>query len=459
MNNYQERINNYFNQSVAYLMNTKNLWIKEEHPEIIERFEQWDWEASYKKIVQLLAKAYQENTFEGKIGTIAITWDDFYNSGITMYFGSECEYQEWMNEDWLDWEIDLSEIVDQIFDGIDNWYDEMEVELNLFKDLFVGLVEIAAINSVKTDEFQKLNRQEKYLISSTSWHDAEYNMIFNSEEDVAYDLIIRDEYLKTEEEVLEDGYYMIFGEKYHISTRWIRGCRSKQGLIPEEIGLFQNVKDILGQNEYLKSIPESLFSLVTLENLNLSHNKLETISASVGNLKSLKILDVSHNQLNDLPNAIDGLDQLERLNMEYNQLKALPSLGKLPKLKELSAYNNEIETLLELPKNLTWLNLNTNKLKALPESISQLKHLKTLVLSDNFFTSFPEEILKLEALESITIGGNPIEDIPKELLSLPNLKEININPNKFSIEKRKELKELFGDILFVGYNADKSSFM
>lgn len=459
MNSYKESIQVYIREALAYLKQTKNLWIKEDHPEIIERFENWDWETDLEKIKQRLALAYQENNFEEKVGTIAINWDDFNNNGFTLYFGSENEYQEWGDENWLDYSVDLTDVVNQVFAGIDNWYDEMEVEMNLFKDLFLGLVEIAAIHSVKTHEFEKLKKHEAYLISSASFHDAEYSMIFNSKEPVAYELVLSKEYKQTENEVLVKGYYELFGGKHEVSTKWIRGNGSRGGIMPEEISLFQNVEELQAKNEYLKNLPQALFSLNKLKDLNVSHNKLKTIGDDIVKLKSLNILDISNNMLSHLPDSLCGLEKLERLNVEYNLLKKLPSLEKLPQLDSLSAYNNEIEEFSELPESLTWLNLHNNKLKQLPESIVKLKNLKTLVLSSNFFDTFPEEILKLKSLQSLDLGGNPIADLPRELLSLTNLKELRVMPNKFSIEKRNELRKTFGGILFLGYDSDAGSFM
>ncbi len=459
MNNYKESIDNYIIEALAYLKQTKNLWIKEDHPEIIERLENWNWKTDLATIEERLALVYQKNSFEEKIGTIAINWDDYYNNGITLYFGTENEYQEWGDEDWLDCEIDLDDIVHQIFKDIDGWYDEMEVELDLFKDLFLGLVEIAVINSVETEEFKKLKKQETYLISSAAWHDSEYDMIFNSKETVEYDLILRTEYKIVENEVLKEGFYKIFGEVYDISTKQIIGNKTKEGTIPKEIALFKNLEILQAKNEYLKDLPETLFSLVKLQNLDLSHNKLEQIDDKIAKLKNLKILDISNNNLNNLPDSLCNLNEIERLNVDYNQLKKLPPLESLSKLDSLSAYNNEIIKLTTLPESLTWLNLNTNKLKKLPESITKLKELKTLVLSNNLFDSFPEEIFQLKSLEHLDLGGNPIEDIPRELLSHPKLKKIRIMPNKFSVEKRKELRERFGNILFVGYDSDDKSFM
>ena len=459
MSNYKENINSYIHEALVYLKKTKNLWIKEDHPEIIRRLENWDWKTDLIKIEQRLQSAYKKIPFEENIGTIAINWDDYYNNGVTLYFGSESEYQEWGDDDWLDWEIDLTDIINQIFEGIDNWHNEMEVELDLFKELFLGLVETAAIHSIKSEEFKQLKKQDTYLISSALWHDSEYDMIFNSKEPVAYKLSLREEYKKTTPEVLEKGYYSFFGEKHNISTKWIRGNGSKEGIIPEEIGLFQNVKQIKAKNEYLKDLPDTLFSLSKLQDLDLSHNKLESISQNITKLQNLNIFDISNNHLSHLPNELAELVELKRLNIEYNQLTKLPPLKKLPKLDSLSAHNNNIEKFAELPQSLTWLNLNSNELKQLPKSITNLKKLKTLVLSKNSFSSFPKEILQLTSLESIELGGNPIEDLPKELLSLPNLRELRVIPNKFSIEKRKELREVFGDILFVGYDSDSNSFM
>jgi len=262
--------------------------------------------------------------------------------------------------------VNLTNIVNQIFLDTDDWYEEMEAELDLFKNLFLGLVEIAAINSINTNEFKNLKKQETYLISSASWHDSEYSMVFNSKVPNTYELMLSKEYKEVAEpKVLEDGYHAFFGEKYKVTTSCIRGNSSREGVMPEEIGLFQNVEELEATNEYLKILPESL----------------------------------------------------------------------------------------------TWLNLDSNKLNQLPKAIIKLKNLNTLVLSNNLFDVFPEEILKLKSLKSIDLGGNPIEDLPKDLLSLPNLKELRVMPNKFSIEKRKELRETFGDILFLGYDSSANSFM
>ncbi|WP_420551260.1 leucine-rich repeat domain-containing protein [Tenacibaculum aiptasiae] len=459
MINYKESINTYIHEALIYLKQTKNLWIKEDHPEIIKRLKQWDWHTDLIKIEQRLQSAYKEIPFEENIGTFAINWDDYYNNGITLYFGSENEYQEWPNEDWLDWEIDLTDMVNQIFENIEEWYNEMEIELDLFKDLFLGLVEIATINSVKTDEFKQLKKQDSYLISSASWHDSEYDMIFNSKEPITYELVLREEYKKSVSKVLKEGFYTFFGETHEVSTKWIRGNGSREGIIPEEIRLFQNVEQIKAKNEYLKDLPDALFSLSKLQDLDLSHNKLESISQNITKLQNLNVFDISNNHLSHLPDELAELVELKRLNIEYNQLTKLPSLGKLSKLNSLSAHNNNIEEFSELPQSLTWLNLNSNKLELLPESITNLKNLKTLVISNNSLHSVPKELLQLTSLESIELGGNPLEDLPKELLSLPKLREIRVIPNKFSIEKRKELREVFGNILFVGYDSDANSFM
>ena len=48
----------------------------------------------------------------------------------------------------------------------------------------------------------------------------------------------------------------------------------------------------------LTILPESIGTLQSLQELNLTHNQLNTLPESIGNLQSLQTLDLFHNQLN-----------------------------------------------------------------------------------------------------------------------------------------------------------------
>ena len=53
---------------------------------------------------------------------------------------------------------------------------------------------------------------------------------------------------------------------------------------------------------------------------------------------------------------------------------------------------------------LTSLSLFGNKLSAIPDEISQLKHLEVLYLGKNEFNEFPEQLCKLKSLRILSFG-------------------------------------------------------
>ena len=57
-------------------------------------------------------------------------------------------------------------------------------------------------------------------------------------------------------------------------------------------------------------------------------------------------------------------------------------------------------------RQLTLLNLNENRLSAIPPSISQLRGLRQLSLSNNAITHLPGEIGALQVLVELHLNGN-----------------------------------------------------
>ncbi len=82
-----------------------------------------------------------------------------------------------------------------------------------------------------------------------------------------------------------------------------------------------------------ESLPEEIYSLTSLKELDLGYNKLSSIPKSISNLASLKKLNLRSNDFESLPEEIDSLKSLEELNLGFNQC---PMCGAVGKVKVLS---------------------------------------------------------------------------------------------------------------------------
>src|SRR5262245_49381577 len=76
--------------------------------------------------------------------------------------------------------------------------------------------------------------------------------------------------------------------------------------------------------EKLTELPDALWQLTQLTELNLSDNQLTTLPESLGQLTELTELDLSNNQLTTLPESLGQLTQLTELDLSNNQLTTLP---------------------------------------------------------------------------------------------------------------------------------------
>lgn len=95
-------------------------------------------------------------------------------------------------------------------------------------------------------------------------------------------------------------------------------------------------------NQNVEKIPEYVFGLKNLEELNVSNNQLTgAIQAEIRHLVNLKVLNASNNQMTGVPAEIGQLRNLEVLNLSNNQLTGLPyELGNLKNLKTLDISGN-----------------------------------------------------------------------------------------------------------------------
>lgn len=172
------------------------------------------------------------------------------------------------------------------------------------------------------------------------------------------------------------------------------------------------MQELYLNNNQIKSIPEDIIHMTSLQTLDLSNNPLPSFPEPVIYLEQLSSLDYSQASgihISSLPDAFDNLSQLRKLNLSSNSFSEIPS----------AIYN--------LPK-LTQLDLSHNLLVGI--EMDRLAHLKSIKLNDNCFTSFPSALYRVESFD---IRDNPACLAPptdhqhEKLLSAPAQRFVEIN--------------------------------
>jgi len=185
--------------------------------------------------------------------------------------------------------------------------------------------------------------------------------------------------------------------------------------IPESVGELISLKALnLGWN-HIKTIPDSIKSLLFLKNLNLCNNKIKKIPNSISSLRSLEKLELSHNKLKSIPDSIGALKNLTTLYLCRNKIDIIPdSIISLNSLKLLDLWNNNIQILPDSIgelNSLETLNLGHNKIQAIPNSISYLQSIQKIDLRFNYIEELPESIASPAWLEKLVLEGNKIKNL------------------------------------------------
>lgn len=137
--------------------------------------------------------------------------------------------------------------------------------------------------------------------------------------------------------------------------------------------------------------------------------------------------------LNNLSEFMKGLTHLKRLELQSNKLGKVPdSIFSLFFLKHLDLSHNEINKLpdsFHSLKSLEFLNLRYNHLSEIPNSISSLTKLKVLDLKHNKLTILPLSFGELTSLEDLNLHGNQLNTLPSSLEGLVSLEKLNLGLN------------------------------
>lgn len=180
-----------------------------------------------------------------------------------------------------------------------------------------------------------------------------------------------------------------------------------------------------------------------LTKVDLSNCSLKEIPIEIYELKdSLEFLNLSYNDFSDLSPDITKLSKLKILFFQCNKFSKIPIvLGQLPSLYMLSFKSNTLETLdiESLSPSIGWLILTDNKISQLPDDLGyKLPLLKKVMLAGNRLKTLPQSLSNANELELLRLSGNEFEKFPLWLFALPKLSWLALAGNPiFSSTKDK----------------------
>lgn len=158
--------------------------------------------------------------------------------------------------------------------------------------------------------------------------------------------------------------------------------------LPNEISNLMHLKELYLVCDDLVYLPNSIISLVDLDNLILKNNTELMLTYSqltwINTLKSLGCKVSIDEKLNTFENEWE--DNIFRWAIDNNVVHDFYNIKDM--------------------KNLTDLDISNNNLTELPKEIGYMQNLTELILSNNNLVQLPEEILNLKNLEYIEIDGN-----------------------------------------------------
>lgn len=143
------------------------------------------------------------------------------------------------------------------------------------------------------------------------------------------------------------------------------------GSIPEQLGECSELRSLMvDRNKFTGTLSPSLFKPKMINEMSFSYNELEgAIPQEIGTLTYLNQFDAEYNRFTSIPATINTLGTLEQLLLNGNQLTSLPQIESVTKMQRLD-----------------YLDLRDNNIEGLvPGYLGELLKIKVLLLSGNRF--------------------------------------------------------------------------
>jgi hypothetical protein len=219
-----------------------------------------------------------------------------------------------------------------------------------------------------------------------------------------------------------------------------------------------NLKDISINITHLPSpenqkIDSGISNLKSLENLDIIDYNITYLPDSIGDLTNLKYLRLHTSAY--IPMSITNLTNLYLdIALDKSQESYIRNLlSKMKGLEGLKLTSGNIESIPLTKSQLTLerLNLEVPTFKKVPETIRQMKSLKSLSLCLDI-PEIPYWLTELQNLEYLFFGILPDHKLPLFLKELPNLKHIDLFGLFLTDEEEEQISKDFEGYELRGIN-------
>ena len=133
-------------------------------------------------------------------------------------------------------------------------------------------------------------------------------------------------------------------------------------------------------------------------------------------------LDLSKNKLTEVPREIYQFKNLQELNLSKNKLTDLPVDFKFD--------------------NLRILDISRNKLEVFPNALCENTSIRNLFMGKNFIKYLPDCIGNMHDLIVLDIWFNPLEDLPESMTQLRNLRSLDLSGISFNKSQQQKWTEM-----------------